>query len=41
LPPFCPAAFFWAVVPPCFEFERELDPEPRFLAVRRGSKKTG
>jgi hypothetical protein len=27
LPPFRPAAFFWAVVPPCFE----LPPDPDFL----------
>ena len=24
-PPLRPAAFFWAVVPPCFELERELE----------------
>src|ERR671934_2082233 len=33
LPPLRPAAFFWAVVPPCFELERELD-EPDFLPPR-------
>jgi hypothetical protein len=30
LPPFRPAAFFWAVVPPCFE----LPPDPDFLPPR-------
>src|SRR5919198_4223776 len=33
LPPLRPAAFFCAVVPPCFELERELD-EPDFLPPR-------
>jgi hypothetical protein len=28
-----PAAFFWAVVPPCFELDRELD-EPDFFPPR-------
>jgi hypothetical protein len=33
LPPLRPAAFFCAVVPPCFELERELE-EPDFLPPR-------
>jgi hypothetical protein len=33
LPPLRPAAFFCAVVPPCFELERELD-DPDFLPPR-------
>src|SRR3954454_21381345 len=33
-PPLRPAAFFWAVVPPCFELLRELEPEPDFLPPR-------
>jgi hypothetical protein len=34
LPPLRPAAFFWAVVPPWLEEERDLDPEPDFLPPR-------
>src|SRR5205085_9614219 len=34
LPPLRPAAFFWAVVPPCFEFEREDEFDPDFLPPR-------
>jgi PAS domain S-box-containing protein len=34
LPPLRPAAFFWAVVPPWLEFERELPPPPDFLPPR-------
>jgi hypothetical protein len=33
-PPLRPAAFFWAVVPPCFEFDREDEPEPDFFPPR-------
>jgi hypothetical protein len=33
LPPLRPAAFFCAVVPPCFELERELE-DPDFLPPR-------
>src|SRR3954454_3170195 len=33
-PPLRPAAFFWAVVPPCFELLRELELEPDFLPPR-------
>jgi hypothetical protein len=32
-PPLRPAAFFWAVVPPCFALERELE-EPDFFPPR-------
>jgi hypothetical protein len=34
LPPLRPAAFFWAVVPPWLEEERDFDPEPDFLPPR-------
>src|SRR5213595_1656486 len=34
LPPLRPAAFFCAVVPPCFELEREDEFEPDFLPPR-------
>jgi hypothetical protein len=33
LPPLRPAAFFWAVVPPCFDVERD-EPEPDFFPPR-------
>src|SRR5436190_7271568 len=34
LPPLRPAAFFWAVVPPCDELLRELEEEPDFFPPR-------
>ena len=33
-PPLRPAAFFWAVVPPCFELDRPPELDPDFFPPR-------